>query len=229
MKMNNESLSGCLVVLEGVNGSGKTTIINKLMQLLAHAEIEVALYKFPFREGFRGQEIDDYLKQKSSKKSKYDVLDMFADNRKAMVGFMLADLRHGKVVICDRYVFSAIAYQIPMHVKDSRIVKNYCNVMGYFDKDMPVPDLIYLIDGDHLKKRNYSIVERFHSTGDKAQQMHRMLDRVITNYTSNFKILKNKTDHADEMAKAIFSDIPNSHLLFFITQGKKIMDAQVSM
>lgn len=215
------------MVLEGVNGSGKTTIINKLMQLLASAEIEVALYKFPFREGFRGQEIDDYLKQTSSKKSKYDILNMFADNRKAMIEFMLSDLRHGKVVLCDRYVFSAIAYQIPMHVKDSRVVRNYCNVMGYFDKEMPIPDLIYLIDGDHLKKRNDSIVERFHSTGDKAQQIHRMLERVITNYTRKFQILKNKTDQAHELAQTIFSDIPNSHLLFFITQGKKFVEPQV--
>lgn len=218
------SLLGCLVVLEGVNGSGKTTIINELVRLLSLTNIDVSLYKFPFREGHRGKEIDEYLKQKSSKKSKYEILDMFAANRKSMIESMMSDLTHGKVVICDRYVFSAIAYQIPIYVKDPRVIRNYCNIMGYFDKEMPVPDLIYLIDGDHLKKRNDTIVERFHSTGDKAQAMHRMLDRVIMNYTRRFKVLKNKTGKAHILAKVIYSDIPNSHLLFFITHKKKFKE-----
>lgn len=213
-----------LIVLEGINGSGKTTIINELLRLLSHANVEASLYKFPFREGFRGKEIDEYLKKKSPDKSIYDVLDMFAANRKSMIERMVNDIKCNKVVICDRYVFSAIAYHIPTHVKDPRIIRNYCNVIGYFDKGMPIPDLIYLIDGDHLSKRKDSIVERFHSSGDKANALHRMLDRVISNYTRNFKILKNKPNEADVLARFIYENILNSHLTFFFSHRKKSID-----
>ena len=198
---------GCLVVVEGVNGSGKTTIISQLVEYLNESKIAVSTYKFPYRDGYRGKEIDDYLKKQTTEKSMYDVLDMFADNRKSMIGAIKNDLVRGNIVICDRYVFSAIAYHIPLDVKDKEIIKNYCNVIGYFDKDMPVPDMVYLIQGDHLRKRKDSIVELFHSTGDKAQARHRLLSKVIESYSKNFKVLENKLNKSHVVATLMYSQI----------------------
>ena len=94
---------GCLVVVEGVNGSGKTTIISQLVEYLNESKIAVSTYKFPYRDGYRGKEIDDYLKKQTTEKSMYDVLDMFADNRKSMISAIKNDLVRGNIVICDRY------------------------------------------------------------------------------------------------------------------------------
>ena len=198
---------GTLVVIEGVNGSGKTTTINELKNRLTSSNIPASYYKFPDRIGREGDKIDQYLKGTLTIDSTYDILDMFSKNRDAVRLDMINDLRSGKVVICDRYVFSAIAYQIPSHVTDPKKIKRYCNIIGYFDKSMPVPDLIYLIDGDHLHKRTGIVKERFHSMGKAAQRKKEMLHAVIKNFTNRFLMLKNWNGKLDEVVTSIYSDI----------------------
>jgi len=131
---------------------------------------------------------------------------MFAANRDHVRERIINDIEYGKIVICDRYIFSAIAYHIPITVIDPRIIKNYCNIIGYFDKKMPVPDVIYIIDGDHLSKRN-SIVEIFHHNGTKARQLRDMIYKVVRNYTTRFALLRNKNNLMNNVVSYIINDI----------------------
>ena len=204
----NTSYPGILVVVEGINGSGKTTIINELKNHLDFSNMKSSYYKFPDRTGVLGEKIDGYLKGSISITSKYDIIDMFAQNRKAVKCDIVKDLYDGKIVICDRYVFSAIAYQIPGHITDAKKIHRYCNVIGYFDKEMPLPDLIYLVDGDHLNKRRGIVREIFHdTTGNGAKNKKQMLYSVINNFTNRFLILKNREGSLPDVVKTIYYDI----------------------
>lgn len=198
---------GVLIVLEGINGSGKTTIINQLKQHLNQIQVPTEYYKFPDRTGFNGKKIDSYLKGETKITSKYDILDMFAANRKAVKDDITKAIDAGKVVICDRYVFSAIAYQIPPRVVDPHVINLYANVLGYFDKDMVFPTKTYLIDGDHLLKRSTSNKEIFHCTGQSAKHIKDKLYHVIKNYTTQYSVLKNHTGCVDEIVNFIAYDI----------------------
>ena len=140
-------------------------------------------------------------------KSKFDVIQMFAEDRMSVQEFILQDLSEGKVVICDRYVFSAIAYHIPLHVHDKYKIRLYCNVIGHFDKSMPLPDVVYLIEGDHLAKRGIAYYEKFHYLGSKSHQMYNMLYDVISTFTNNYVLLKNKNGKSDQVVNYIFNDI----------------------
>lgn len=199
--------SGLLVVFEGVNGSGKTTIIEELEQYYRMTNAPYAIYKMPDRSGMYGDRIDEYLKGKIVITSKYDVLDMFAANRSAIRKNMMRDLYNGKIVLCDRYVFSAIAYQIPTHVVDETIIQNYSSVIGHFDKMMPMPDVVYLIDGNHLSKRGEAHKEKFHYDEHKSKLIKDKLIKVIETYTDQLVVLRNRSGSLNEVVNYIVFDI----------------------
>ena len=198
---------GILVVIEGINGAGKTTIINELVTHYRSIHIPVAVYKFPNRNGIHGKRIDAYLKGDLSISSKYDVIDMFAADRKSVKDNIRDDLHNGKIVICDRYIFSAIAYQIPLHVSDMQKIRAYCNVLGNFDKYMPNPDVVYLIEGNHLAKRGIARKEVFHYHGDKSRSMRNILHKVISITAPQFAVVANHNDRTSEAVNYIANDI----------------------
>lgn len=198
---------GLLVVIEGINGAGKSTIIDALVEHYRDEYISLSVYKFPNRNGCSGDRIDRYLKGRLSIESTYDVLDMFARNREFSRAQINADLKNGTLVICDRYVFSAIAYHIPLHVSDPQAITNYCKVIGYFDKKMPVPDVTYIINGNHLVKRGIIGRERFHYHGSKADQLTNLLRTVATHYTTNCVIINNGNGYLNVALHVILTDI----------------------
>ena len=198
---------GVLVVIEGVNGAGKTSIINELIDRFDTLKIPISVYKFPNRNGPYGSKIDQYLKGEILIESKYDVLDMFAADRLSVKEQITTDIRNGKIVICDRYVYSAIAYHIPLSVETTKSVRLYCNILGYFDKTMPMPDMIYLIEGAHLMKRGIVNKEVFHYVGEKSNKMSNMLHKVIASFTQSVIIIKNKNGYLDTSVNQIFNDI----------------------
>ena len=59
--MNNLN-KGKFIVFEGINGSGKTTIINILINYLEDHSIKYKYIKFPNRKTETGKIIDDFLK-----------------------------------------------------------------------------------------------------------------------------------------------------------------------
>lgn len=198
---------GILVVIEGINGAGKTTIINDLASLYKSLHIPVSIYKFPNRDGVHGKRIDDYLKGNIQIKSKYDIIDMFAADRKSVKANIENDLQEGKIVICDRYIFSAIAYQIPLNTIDPSLIKAYCRILGHFDKDMPIPDVVYLIEGNHLIKRGIAHKEVFHYRGDKSRWIRNTLIKVISFITPQFAVVANQEGKSDDAVNYICNDI----------------------
>lgn len=198
---------GLLVVVEGINGAGKTTIINELVKYYHTTYIAFSVYKFPNRNGVDGSQIDRYLKGELTISSTYDILNMFARNRSVVCNQINLDLKNGMLVICDRYVFSAIAYHIPERVSQAHIISSYCKVIGYFDKCMPVPDVTYIIDGNHLIKRGIVHREKFHYIGDKARRLTNLLRIVANHYTENCVVVDNTHGYLSIAADFIVKDI----------------------
>ncbi len=188
---------GCLIVFEGVNGAGKTTIIERIASHYRNAGVPHSVYKFPNRSGDLGKRIDDYLNGRITIESKYDILSMFAADREASRVQIEEDLKMGKFVLCDRYVFSAIAYQIPARLRKSTtkasIIRKYCSTIGYFDKDMPMPSITFLIKGSHLRKRVIVNKEIFHYKGNQSTSMMDTIHKVINQYTTKLVVIENTT------------------------------------
>lgn len=185
-------LRGILVVLEGVNGAGKTSLLKIITDYYDDIQVPYSIYKFPDRNGKNGKKIDQYLKEKLSITSMYDILDMFAQNRKQVCRRIENDIANGKIVLCDRYVFSSIAYQIPPCVTCSNKIAKYCAVIGHFDKDMPMPDITFLIKGNFLCDRGIVTKEIFHYVDSKQREILNILGVVVSQYATKKVEVQNR-------------------------------------
>ncbi len=135
-----QSLKGTLVVIEGIDGAGKSTQARMLFKKLAEAGYPVAYFREPTR-GRWGKKIK-LLAKKSDALSPKEELELFVKDRKEDIERNLKPaLARGKVVILDRYYFSTIAYQGAKGVSPSWIRR-------LNEKFAIRPDLVFILDID---------------------------------------------------------------------------------
>ena len=103
------------IVLEGLDGAGKSTQIRKLRELLTARGIESEYVHFPrFDAPVFGELIARFLRGELGSVESVDpyiVALLFAGDRADMAPQIRAWQAEGKVVIVDRYVYSNIGYQ----------------------------------------------------------------------------------------------------------------------
>lgn len=196
---------GVLIAIEGINGSGKSSIIRDVALQIRSRGYLVRIYKFPNRNGIHGERIDKFLKGETAITSKYDILNMFAEDRWAMRDSIINDLNRGYIVLCDRYIASAIAYHIPLGASDFMIT-NYVNIIGYFDADMILPDKTYLIDGYHLSLRQED-PQKYHYQQDKARQLFQIFKKIIHKCSLKNETIRNVHGDMKAVVNRIVEDI----------------------
>jgi dTMP kinase len=131
---------GILVVLEGIDGSGKTTQARSLLRRLRSRGWESVFFREPTR-GKWGREI----KRKAARDGSLtpeEELDLFIKDRRENVEKNLKPaLKMGKIVILDRYYFSTIAYQGAKGI-DPRRIRRLNEAFA------ARPDLVIVLDVD---------------------------------------------------------------------------------
>ena len=100
------------ITLEGVEGSGKTTVASQLIELLKNEGYDVLLTREP-----GGNVIAEDIRR-IVLTTAYETMDprteallYAAARRQHLVEVVIPALNEGKMVICDRFVDSSIAYQ----------------------------------------------------------------------------------------------------------------------
>jgi dTMP kinase len=130
---------GILVVLEGIDGSGKTTQARSLLRRLRSRGWEAVFFREP-TGGKWGREI----KRKAARDGSLtpeEELDLFIKDRRENVEKNLKPaLKMGKIVILDRY-FSTIAYQGAKGI-DTRRIRRLNEAFA------TRPDLVIVLDVD---------------------------------------------------------------------------------
>ncbi len=196
---------GVFIVFCGINGAGKTTLINNLIfKLNSENKTSIMLWsqtKCPDRSTPIGKKIDEILKGTLSV-DKHIELKFFSDNRKEVAKEIIAKLNKGINVICDRYLYCNVAYNLSLQTVQ---LKNYNKVdllsvkkIVSYDKGIIKPDCVFLILGNYLHKRNEA-KEKYHISNESFH------DLIINNYiisflhtNSNFIIVENKKDNIDD-------------------------------
>ncbi|MDD5758313.1 MAG: dTMP kinase [Desulfobulbaceae bacterium] len=136
--MGGQKRSGCLIVLEGIDGTGKSTQIALLAEVLRQDGLEVVVTREP-TEGVYGQQIRRLYQNRESV-SRHEELALFLADRREHVEKVIAPaLEQGKVVISDRYYFSTAAYQGAVGFDPEDIIRQN-------ELFAPVPDLVLLIE-----------------------------------------------------------------------------------
>ncbi|MDQ0974244.1 dTMP kinase [Neobacillus niacini] len=100
------------ITLEGVEGSGKSTIINFIKESLETSGKKVVVTREPggidIAEQIRSVILD---KNNTKMEGRTEALLYAAARRQHLVEKVIPSLNEGKIVLCDRFVDSSLAYQ----------------------------------------------------------------------------------------------------------------------
>ena len=141
-----------LVVLEGLDGAGKSTQVKKLRNYLESLFGEIEYIHFPrYDAPVYGDLISRFLRGDFGDNDTVHpqlVALLFAEDRHGAAPAMKEELASGGCVLLDRYVYSNIAYQCAK-LKDrneAEKLREWIFNTEYGDFGLPVPDLNIFLD-----------------------------------------------------------------------------------
>ena len=137
-KMTERVQKGLFIVLEGIDGSGKSTQVELLARRLRKKGLEVITLREP-TEGRWGQKIRELSKKRGSITPEKE-LDLFIkDRRENVLKNIKPALEAGQTVILDRYFYSTLAYQGARGIPLEKIKRRHQSFIL-------IPDLVFIID-----------------------------------------------------------------------------------
>lgn len=141
-----------LVVLEGLDGAGKSTQVNKLKQYLISLFGDIEYIHFPrYDAPVYGSLISRFLRGDFGNNETVHpqlVALLFAEDRHGAAPAMKETLDKGGCVLLDRYVYSNIAYQCAKlsDPAEAEELRNWIFNTEYGDFQLPKPDLNIFLD-----------------------------------------------------------------------------------
>lgn len=162
------------IVFEGIDGSGKSTQAQRLADYFKTRSVPVILTAEP-SDSPSGL----LLKSLKSRLDPETEAQLFIEDRRHHVqNVILPSLAAGYSVICDRYVYSSVAYQGSRGISPDEILnRNF--------QFAPVPDIVFLIEipvelaMERIRKNrsgNFSAFEKLESLR-QVDKIYRSLDR----------------------------------------------------
>lgn len=139
------SLSGRkpFIVFEGLDRSGKSTLSRWLVDTLRQNGFEVEHLRFPDRTSpFTGHALNSLLTNKGTGSTLNDeaVHLLFSANRWEAKHKIESSLAEGKIVVCDRYAHSGVAYSVAKGLGYTWCLSS--------DNALPAPDCVVFLDID---------------------------------------------------------------------------------
>lgn len=131
---------GLLLVFEGIDGSGKTTISKLFFEYLSELKFKTSWFREPSDSEW-GQKIRELADIKSSIPIREELNYFIMDRKWDVENNIKPALKKGELVVLDRYYFSTACYQGARGLDIEKIISMNLEFA-------PEPDLLYLIDVD---------------------------------------------------------------------------------
>lgn len=141
-----------LIVLEGLDGAGKSTQVKKLKQYLESLFGTIEYIHFPrYGSPVYGDLISRFLRGDFGSNEAVHpqlVALLFAEDRHGAAPEMKEALAQGRCILLDRYVYSNIAYQCAklQDGKEAKALREWILNTEYGSFGLPVPDLNIFLD-----------------------------------------------------------------------------------
>ena len=163
---------GKLIVFEGIDGSGKTTISKLFSEYLSKNKINSSWFREPSDSKW-GKKIRKLADLKDSIPIEDEFQYFLKDRKWDVKNNINPALERGEIVILDRYYFSSACYQGARGLDVKKIIEEN-------RKFSPEPDLLFLIDVDipTAMKR----IKRSRVTEAKLFEKESFLLKVRKNY-----------------------------------------------
>lgn len=198
-------MKGLFIVLEGPDGSGKSTMAKMIAQYYQDAGREIVFTREPGGTKISEKIRDIILDNNNTEMAYMTEAMLYAASRAQLVSeFIKPNLEKGKVVISERYVYSSIVYQgIARNLGIQRVKE-----INDFAIDGLEPDLVLFFDINPEKALNRKLSQ---GNGDRLE--NEKLDfhkRVYEGYKEISKIYPEIISiNADKGIDELFSDIKN--------------------
>ncbi len=140
------------IVLEGVDGSGKSTQIANLQRMFAQQGVPSEYLHFPrFDAPYFGDLIARFLRGELGSIEQVDpyvVALLYAGDRRDAAVQIREWIAEGKVVICDRYVYSNVGYQCAKiaDADEREKLREWILSLEYDYFSIPRPDMSLFLD-----------------------------------------------------------------------------------
>lgn len=189
------SRRGLFIVLEGIDGTGKSTQARRLGEWFESQGREVVLSREP-TDGPWGKKLRESAS--TGRLSAEDELQYFLNDRRQHVEEKIAPaLAAGKVVILDRYYFSTMAYQGSRGFDPVEIRRRN-------EEFAPVPDLLLILDLD-VTTAHQRIGHRGDSTNEfeKKESLERCREIFLTLKGEAFVTVVDSNGSLDDVSMKI--------------------------
>lgn len=164
---------GCLIVFEGIDGTGKSTQLQLLASHLAQQGLSVVSTKEP-TNGSYGRRIRQLYSDRQQM-SITEELALFVEDRREHIDNVIGPgLEAHKIILCDRYFLSTIAYQGAAGADTREIAR-----MNDF---APRPDLALIFEADPQSSTRRITEQR----GDRLNDFEQLetLQRVAAHFSA---------------------------------------------
>lgn len=192
-------MRGLFVVLEGIDGSGKSTTSAQIERALKAKNITTVCLREPTEKTDASREIRRILRTADEIDARLsaELFDLFLIDRLWDLEHQIKPaLRQGSVVLLDRYFFSTAAYQAIDDADVERIMRTYLE-----DERILLPDLVL-----YLKLPIGLALERLgaRQTLDAFEKQERM-EKTAARYAIAFNLLRESAPQTElvEIAHAL--------------------------
>lgn len=228
LRENTINRNGKLIVIEGVDGSGKETQSKLLEEVFVKSGYRVKRLSFPNYDSPSSGPVKQYLAGKLggiSDLDPYAVSTLYASDRYCTIQEANVEklLKDGYIVICDRYAESNFIHQVSKIVCSEDKTKMLIDLIDleYFKMKIPVPDIVLYLSipfdvnmrmlesagkEPDLHEANNQYLRVSHQTG---LEMAELFDWQIINCVNDNSELYSK----ESMCKKIVANLRKRNLL----------------
>lgn len=198
-------MSGVFITLEGPDGSGKSTIIRLIGQYLTNNNIEFIETREPGGTAI-GEEIRDIILDNKNTNMSYqtEALLYAASRGQHIHEKILPALKEGKVVLCDRFILSSLAYQgvgRDLGVEEVKAINDFA--IGDVYPDLT---LFFHIDPKKTLERKFGNgkADRLENLGDEFhEKVYNGYINLLEKYSENIKIIDANRSIEEVLAQSI--------------------------
>ena len=174
--MDNQT-KGIFIVIDGTDGSGKTTQLNLLVKKLREQNCNVEIADFPQYNQKSAGPVEEYLEGKygtADEVGPYVASVFYAVDRFDASFKMKEQLNQGKIIISNRYVSASMGHQ-GGKIKKPEELKRYLDWIQNFEYNVmgiPKPDLTLILHVDSEISQKLSLDRNREDWKNKTKDIH---------------------------------------------------------
>lgn len=207
LELKKNPYPGKFIVVEGIDGSGKTTQAKRLVEQL-NKKGQKTIYTAEPTDGPIGQLIRKILKGQI-KVAKASFQHLFSADRANHEEEIVQSLRDGVNVVCDRYFWSSVAYGISDTHKERDYYLTALSILSFYNRFL-APDITFYLKvsvGEALRRLSHMHkAKEIYEKKEKLEKISAGYEWMVQKFSKEFIVVDGEKS-VEEVTKEIVSRI----------------------